>query len=255
MLLVRSVKHGIGSRRSSGSGADCWKSLDFADIRSAMIRIPTRSRLRLLGSGTVLLLTLPACLPPGERARLIQQNEGLRRENERLQRAVAQRNGTVAALYAQIENLQGFGPDRPADLFAPVKLEIASLTGGANFDDKPGDDGVTVYLRLRDADGDTVKSPGQISVQLLDNTHLEKPRVLGVYRIDDPERVRKAWYGKFGTQHYTLKCPFPPETDVPETGKVDVKVKFVDFLTGAVLTSMKEVTVNPTRNRESEPRP
>jgi hypothetical protein len=218
-----------------------------------MIYLPNRSRLYLLGCATALLLVLPACLSPGERARLIQQNEKYRRENERLQRTVAQRDGTVASLGEQIENLKAFGPDRSADLFAPVKLEIASLTGGADYDDRPGDDGVTVYLRLRDADGDLVKSPGRISVQLLDNTDLGKPRVLGLYRIDDPERVREAWYGRFGTRHYTLKCPFLPGTEVPKNGRVDVKVEFVGFLTGAVLTAVTEVAVNPRRASQSEP--
>ena len=210
-----------------------------------MICIRMRLRLRLVGLGAVLLMASPACISPGERARLVQENETLRRENKRLQRAVAQRDGTAAALHEQIENLQGFGPDRPAALFAPLKLEIASLTGGADYDGRSGDDGVTVYLRLRDADGDVVKSPGRITVQLLDNTSLSRPRVLGLCRIDDPEHVRKAWYGRFGTRHYTIECPFPPGTKVPETGRVDIKAEFVDYLTGATLTAVKEVTVNP----------
>ncbi len=219
-----------------------------------MKRIFMRSGLRLVGLGVVMLGTLPACISPGERARLIQQNEAFRRENERLQRVLAQRDGTVAALHGQIGNLQGFGPDRPADLFAPVKLELVRLTGGADYDGKPGDDGVTVYLRLRDADGDVVKAPGRIAVQLLDNTDLAKPRVLGLYRIDDPERVRKAWYGRFGTQHYTLKCPFPPGTEIPKAGKVDVHVEFVDYLTGATLTAAEKVTVKTGGGHQSESR-
>ncbi|MFQ5589972.1 MAG: hypothetical protein ACE5HE_02305 [Phycisphaerae bacterium] len=202
-----------------------------------------RSTLCSLAAVVLPLVASSACISPGERAKLTQENEALRGENQRLRRAVEQRDGTVAVLHERIGNLRGLGPDRPVDLFAPVEVEIVRLTGGADYDSIPGDDGVTVYFRLRDLDGDTVKRPGRISVQLLDNTNLAAPRVLGLYVLDDPERVRKAWYGRFGTRHYSLKCPFPPGTQVPDSGRVEVKVEFIDYLTGATLTAMKEVTV------------
>ena len=199
------------------------------------------------GLSALLLLGAPACVSPGERARLIKDNDLLRRETESRQRTIAQRDGTIAQLHRQIRDLQGFGPDRPVDLFAPVAIEVASRSGGADYDGKPGDDGVTIFLRLRDADGDIVKAPGWITVQLLDNTNLGAPRLLGVYRFDDVERLRKAWYGKFGTQHYSLKCPFPPEVDPPR--RVDVKVEFLDWLTGRTLTANREVPVS-FRNKD-----
>ncbi|UCC28868.1 MAG: hypothetical protein JSU86_11775, partial [Phycisphaerales bacterium] len=115
------------------------------------------------------LTGVPACRSPGEWARLIKERDALRDDKERLERVVAQRDGTAARLHEQIENLQSFGPEHPADLFAPATIEIASLSGGADYDGQPGDDGVTVYLRPRDADGDVVKVPGRITIQLLDN--------------------------------------------------------------------------------------
>ena len=140
------------------------------------------------------MATTLSCTSPGERARHIERAETLQRENQRLERAVAERDDTIAALTRQIIELKGFGSDRPADLFAPVKLEIVNLTGGADYDGKPGDDGVTVYLRTRDADGDVVKASGRITIQLLDNSNLAKgPEVLGLYVFDEPARLRKAW--------------------------------------------------------------
>ena len=204
---------------------------------------------RLLGYGLcspgMLLVVSAGCMSPGARAKLIQESAALRREKERLERTVEQREGTIARLHRQIETLEGFGPDRPADLFAPVKLEIASLSGGADYDARPGDDGVTVYLRPKDADGDVVKAPGRITIQLLDNTNLGSPRLLGVYKFNDPQTLRRSWHGRFATQHYTLKCPFSPGTNPPKTGRVTVSAEFVDFLTGATLTAVKEVPVSP----------
>ncbi|MBU0719447.1 MAG: hypothetical protein KJ749_14465 [Planctomycetes bacterium] len=188
----------------------------------------------MLGSG---------CNNPGERARLVKDNENLRRRSEELERTIAQRDATVARLHQQIRNLQEFSPDRPADLFAPVKIEIISRSGGADYDNRPGDDGVTVYLQPIDADGDAVKVPGQITVQLLDNTNLEAPRVVKVYRFSDPSDLRRLWFGKLGTNHYSLKCPFPPGAHIPR--QITVNVEFVDYLTGRTLTAVREVTVAP----------
>lgn len=208
-------------------------------VRDAMRCLPYLGRLLVVAS----LLFVVGCISPGERARLVQAKESLRRDKQRLERMVAERNATIASLHQQVGHLQAFGPDRPADLFAPDKLEIVSRSRGADYDDRPGDDGVTVYLRLRDADGDVVKAPGAIAIQLLDNTSLDAPTLIGLYRFDDEAALRRSWYGKFGTGHYTLKCPFPPGHVPPR--RIDVKAEFVDFLTGKTLTAVKEVNVSP----------
>ncbi|MGB0716132.1 MAG: hypothetical protein ACPGXK_09655, partial [Phycisphaerae bacterium] len=70
------------------------------------------------------------------------------------------------------------------------------------------------------------------------------PRVIGTYVVEDPERLRKSWYGRFGTRHYTLKCPFPKNVALPDTGRVSAAIQFVDYLTGKTLTNTKEFTVN-----------
>ena len=199
-------------------------------------------RLLLLGCMT---LMAPACVSPGQRARLLTENQTLRDQNTRLERTVAQRESSIAQLHRQIENLKGFPPDRPADLFAPVSIEIATLSGGADYDGQPGDDGVTVYLRPRDADGDAVKAPGRITIQLLDNANLTSPRMLGVYVFDTPLKLRELWHGRFASDHYSLKCPFAPGLDRSGIQRITVSAEFVDFLTGATLTAVKEVSVTP----------
>jgi hypothetical protein len=186
-------------------------------------------------------LAAAACRSPGEWARLVKENQSLREDKARLERSVSDRDGTITSLHRQIDNLTSFGADRPVDAFAPIKLEIASLSGGANYDDQPGDNGVTVYLRPLDADGDVVKAPGRITIQLLDNSVLGSPRVVGIYVFDDIKELRKMWYGLLGTQHYTVRCPFPPGATLPESRKLLVSAAFVDFLTGQTLTADKEV--------------
>ena len=206
-----------------------------------MSRHRPRVRGALVGLLPTLVLAAGGCAAGAERGRILRENDALRRDKGQLEHTLAERDSSIASLQLQIENLKGFSADRPADMFAPIKLEIASLSGGADYDGKPGDDGITVYLRPRDADGDVVKVPGQIKVQLVDNTNLGSPRVLGVYPIENLDEVRKTWHGKFGTQHFTLKCPFPPGVEAPKSRRVLVSAEFIDLLTGATLTASQEV--------------
>jgi len=171
----------------------------------------------------------------------MRENDDLKRDNRRLAREIAERDATAVSLRAQIENLRSWGSDRPADLFAATSIEIASLSGGADYDGRPGDDGITIYLRPKDADGDVVKVPGRIEVQLLDNAVLANPRVVGNY-VFGVDKLKEIWHGRFMTNHYTLKCPFSPKQTLPPSRKLLVTVKFTDFLTGAVLTTTKQVT-------------
>ncbi len=188
---------------------------------------------------------LSGCLSPGERANLLQDNDALARQVAGLERNVSLRDDTIGGLRRQVERLQGFGPDRPAALFAPVNIAMASLSGGADYDGKPGDEGITIHLQLLDAEGDVVKAPGTITIQLLDNSDLGKPTLVGVYRFDDPDTLRKVWFGRFGTQHYTLKCPFPPGVKLPVTHRVTASAEYVDYLTGKTLTTTQELDFTP----------
>lgn len=174
-------------------------------------------------------------------AELTRENQALREEQQKAQQQAKVCENNLIVARQQLEQMEELGPDRPADLFAPVSIEIASLSGGADYDGKPGDDGITVHLRPRDADGQVVKAPGRITVQLLDNTKMESPKVVAVCKFEQPEELRRLWMGIFGTNHYTLRCDFPAGADLPDSRRLLVGVSFVDFLTGRTLTASKEV--------------
>ena len=213
-----------------------------------------RVLLRAGWAGLCGLLLTAGCDAPGERVRLANENQQLRGQNTRLSREVAQRDGTITQLNRQLRNLRQLGPERPIAAFAPVKLKIASLSRGTDYDGKPGDDGVRVYLQPLDADGDPVKVPGKISIQLVDDSELGKPRLLGFYVFDGIEDLRRMWHGKFLTQHFTVDCPFPPRTKLPTSRQVNVTAEFVDYLSGATLTASKSVPISfPAALQASQP--
>lgn len=208
----------------------------------------THSRIRRIVGKPLMLaacLLIPACNGNRRIAELTRDNQALREETQRLEHQAKQCDNELASARMQMEQVKEFGPDRPADLFAPVALEIASLSGGANYDDKPGDDGVTVHLRPKDADGQVVKVPGKIAIQLLDNTDLAAPKVIAVCEFEKPEDLRRLWMGILGTNHYTVRCPFPEGVALPASRKLQVGASFVDFLTGKTLTTSKEISFWP----------
>ena len=190
----------------------------------------------------LLALCLPSCSSPSASARLVHVNDQLQRRVDELERQVSQCKDQLRSMEGSQARLSEFGENRQVALFAPVSLEIASLTGGDNYDSKPGDDGITVYLRPLDADSNVVKAPGRIRIQLLDNSDLANPRLVHVCEVSDPEELKKAWHGRFLTNHYTLKCPFPADAVLPTSGELLVTVSFIDFLTGRELKADKVVT-------------
>jgi hypothetical protein len=192
-----------------------------------------------------LLVSVPTCRTNTEVSRLVKENQDLRQESQRLTRELTEKDKALADLQDRVAVLTRLGPDRPLHVFAPTQLEIASLSGGADYDGKPGDDGVTLYLRPRDADGDVVKVPGNIQIQLVDNTQIGSPRVVAVCIYDDLEKVREMWLGKFLTQHFSVKCPFPPGVELPPSRKLQATAEFTDVATGRTLTAVQEVSFTP----------
>jgi hypothetical protein len=182
-----------------------------------------------------------ACQSPDERIRCYRERDALAVRIDELDRRLQDRDARVVELSKQVDALTLFGADRPADAFAPVAIEIARLSGGADYDGRPGDDGVTIYLRLRDADGDSVKTPGQVRIQLLDPDDLQSPRVIGVYDFTRLDDVRSAWYGRFGTHHFAFKCPFPAHVKLPDHGTIQATVEFVDYLSGRALSATERL--------------
>lgn len=219
-------------------------------MRSTIARASS-SLLALSLSTAAFFSTTTGCISRSEIVRLSRENTALLGARRQLERTVAKRDGTVSRLRQQIVELTRSSPERPVDLFAAVRLEIASLTGGANYDNRPGDDGINVYLDPRDADGDIVKEPGRIRIHLMDPSDSHAPRSLGTCVFDTPEELGQAWHAWLGMNHYTLKCPFAEGVALPANRKVVVHAEFVSYLTGVALSAVKEVEFSMIDEAES----
>ena len=170
----------------------------------------------------------------------------LSRKDEQLagkDRQLATYDATLKELRRRLLRAQGLDPDRWERAFRPIDLKIASLSGGADYDGKPGDDGVTVYLRPIGRDGDVVKVAGEIRVQLYDLANPQGQELIGEYHVRADESG-EYWYGKLMTQHFTIKCPWPSAPPAHE--EITIRAVFVDGLTGNVMTAQGTCRVQLT---------
>ena len=130
------------------------------------------------------------------------------RDNE-----LAARQATIDDLYQRLQTVRALTDDDLRRIFYPEKIELASLSGGDDYDGQPGDDGITVYLRPIDRTGDALKVAGDIRIELYDLQNPSGQKLIGEYEFP-VDQIAELWYGKFATYHYTLRCPWqngPPK--------------------------------------------
>lgn len=170
----------------------------------------------------------------------------LQRENAKLKDSISKKDHDLVAQQAQIQELnhqidaiRAFTPQDLQKIFYPDKLQIDSLTGGEDYDGQPGDDGITVYLKPIDRDGDVIKVAGDIRIELFD---LSKSSDNQIAKLHVPvEQVSKMWYGKLMTYHYTVRVPW--QKGPPTNPEITIRATFVDYLTQRVLTAQTVVKV------------
>ncbi len=165
----------------------------------------------------------------------------LRREVGDLRATIKQKDNQLVAQKATIDELNGqlrvarsISEEDLKRVFYPEQLVIDKLSGGADYDGQPGDDGVTVYLKPVDKDGDVIKVAGDIRIQLYDLAAAPAQNLVGEYFVP-VDQVGKLWHGKLLTDHYTIKCPWPKGP--PEHTEITIRAMFVDYLTKRVVSA------------------
>lgn len=179
------------------------------------------------------LLPSPGCRTSTELELQRQVHELNEQLTEKDHQLIARRI-TVEQLHKQLEQARGLTPEDLQRIFYPEKIEIASLSGGDDYDGQPGDDGVTVYLRPIDRDGDAVKVAGHIRIELYDLADPPDQNLIGAYSIP-VDQVSRLWYGKLATYHYTIRCPW--KNGQPRHDEITIRATFEDYLTQRMMTA------------------
>jgi hypothetical protein len=208
-------------------------------------RAPLLTRAAVGGLATLACLLLPAGCDNGGGA------AELRQEIARLQNTLQERNDRLVAQQATIDTLQqrlqvarSISEDDLKRIFYPERIEIDRITGGADYDGEPGDDGVTVYFRPIDGAGDTIKVAGDVRIQIFDLAADPADNLVGEYFIP-VDRIGALWHSKLLASHYAVKCPFPKGP--PANRELTVRLTFVDYLTQRVVSAQRtcEVALPP----------
>lgn len=209
----------------------------FVIDSSFVIRRPS---FRANAAALLCLLGATGCVP-NELTVCRQENVALRETLQARDTELIARQERIDALTTRVDTLTRVGTVRAEKLIAPVRLQFAPLTGGHDYDEKPGDDGITVYLQPVDADGHVIKAAGTITVQLFDLAAPEGQQKLLEKHLD-ADAARQAWYGRLLTRHFTVPCPWA-DGRVPTHREITVRATFTDFLTGTPLTCQDVFTI------------
>ena len=175
---------------------------------------------------------------PGEHCPA-KDNQQLQAQLTQLQNQHEMDAAQIAGLQARIPTEPTLPPEELAKLVTTHGIRLGRLTGGLDIDpDKPGDEGLKVYVIPYDEAGQEIKAAGTISVEAFDLAEKE-PR-LGKWDFD-LEAAKQNWYGQFLLDYYyALVCPWQT---VPRHADVTIKVTFVDELTKLPFTTQKVVHV------------
>ncbi len=202
------------------------------------------SRIALWGGAAAFALAAIGCGPTGPSpvAQMQRQVAQLEDTVAQLQRRVANQQETIESQRGRIAKLQQVGPE-PVRL-APVEgIRFARLSGGYDADGDASDDGVVVYIQPYDADGDTIKVAGELTVRVFDLAGEGGPKLIRECSWNR-EELRKIWAGRFMTNHYTARCPWPEGFQPPRS--VTVQARFVDYLTGETYTEQAVFEIRST---------
>lgn len=216
------------------------------DPQDGRRRLPTRwgrMSLRACAAGLIsgaVLLALSGC-GATPNTDLNRELVRLRERSAQQERELAARSSTIEELNRRLSVAGGVDAKQLQYFYYPETIQVAPLSGGYDEDGKPGDDGVVVYLRPLDRDGDVVKVAGTIRVQLFDLSLPPDQTYLGELSVP-LEKCREHWYGKLMTQHYTVRVPWqrPPSGE-----EVTVRATFANLFPQRVVTTQAVVKVRP----------
>ena len=198
------------------------------------------------------LLYSAACPRPVVDTCYVTEIAQLKEKNLAQSRLVQQRDEQIRSLSQQIRRLTELPQPRRLDLLPRVqRIELASLSGGYDDNDDGIDEGVVLYLRPIDQDGDTIKAAGTLRVVLTDPTTDGDRMVVGEVDLG-LEVLRKAWYGRLSS-HFTVRIPWSGGAELPPSRTVLAYVQFTEYLTGQTFDQFETFKVSGAASRHETP--
>lgn len=176
---------------------------------------------RLCRAGILLSGLAAGCAMRGDTSALeaeLRNNEdriaSLERELEKVENelTVARREAIHHREQASLAGEMVLTSEQADVLFRAEGLRINSLlTGGLDEDGRPGDEILAIVLEPFDADEQTLKLPGEVTIELLDPAAEADAKLISRWTFS-AEEVRKAWHSSFLITGFKFRLPWqtPP---------------------------------------------
>ena len=171
----------------------------------------------------------------------------LRKENIELRSDLGAARDELKNKEATIRDLQGkeprlptLPPERLAQVFTAVRLEVAGQTDAQEL--AGGARGFRIFLRAYTKDAQTIPATGALTLEAFELPAAPaEPRRIGTWKFT-AEEMKKNWYSGLGAYHFAFSCPFQT---APTMTNVTFKARLVDALTGQTLEAQLEKKITP----------
>ena len=212
-----------------------------ADSRLAL-KVYVNRMQRIAASACLLAFCVTGCGSPNRaNIELRKQVQELQVQVNELQVQRQADHQTIAGLRDRSNTLPTLTAARLDQLFTTGGLEFGRLTGGADLDpNKPGDQGLAIYVFPTDHSGEKLKAAGTFDIEAFDLAEPKDPQ-LGHWHFD-LEQSRKAWTGTLLQYNYVLICPWQSKT--PRHPAITMKITFFDELTQTPFSAQRVVQIN-----------
>lgn len=169
---------------------------------------------------------------------LTEKVDKLSQEKRELMRHIEHIESSNNDLQKQINTLHGLEDDvKLKDLCDLQRVRITKYTNLFDKDKDGKKETLIVYIQPIDQDGDIIKTPGDVHVQLLDLDKDKDPALLGKWHIT-PNKLRKLWFNAVLKTHYRLTFDVSQKVETFQE-PLTVTVTFTDYLTGKVFDEQR----------------
>ena len=166
-----------------------------------------------------------------ENRRLLAENKQLTKNIEKLQAEKDQFAG-------QLNIVNQLGREVRLEAMPTLnKIELTSRSGLYDKDKNGSLETLRVYVRVVDSDGDAVKIPGSITIQLW-NLNAEPDKALLRSWELGPEEIKKLWSGTFMTGYYRLRLDVS-DLAFSDDDTLTVNAVFTDYLSGRIAKAQR----------------
>ncbi len=201
--------------------------------------------------GVLSLVLIPGCVTSGNveplETRLRRQEDRANQLQSNLDEARSQLSAARSEANALRSQLTERGqktilPEQAAVLFRATGIKFSGLmTGGLDRDGAPGDELLNVVLAPHDSEGDVVKLPGRIQLDVFDLSRPDNDRLIGrwEFTVDESrQHWNRTWFGS--GYHFNL-----PWQQLPESNELLLHARLTTT-DGRVFNASTTIHIHPT---------